>query len=168
MEVGIIDQPQEKVVNFVLFELLERQDIYTHILQKIFLYLDPKSLKNSKLTCSQWKVFIEKEIWKSVSGKKVLQDKLMSNWKDKDFVKVSNINLSFGVTCAECDKDVMVFCMDDGLGKTSKKNCRFGENCIIYLTPPPPYLKSEKQKNEILVCLRPPLPLAKSEKFGSF
>ena len=131
MEVGIIDQPQEKVVNFVLFELLERQDIYTHILQKIFLYLDPKSLKNSKLTCSQWKVFIEKEIWKSVSGKKVLQDKLMSNWKDKDFVKVSNINLSFGVTCAECDKDVMVFCMDDGLGKTSKKNCRFGENCTI-------------------------------------
>ena len=115
MEVGIIDQPQEKVVNFVLFELLERQDIYTHILQKIFLYLDPKSLKNSKLTCSQWKVFIEKEIWKSVSGKKVLQDKLMSNWKDEDFVKVSNINLSFGVTCAECDKDVMVFCMDDGL-----------------------------------------------------
>ena len=39
-----------------------------------------------------------------------------------------------------------------------KKNCRFGENCIIYLTPLPPYLKSEKQKNEILVCLGPPSP----------
>ena len=39
-----------------------------------------------------------------------------------------------------------------------KKNCRFGENCIIYLTPFTPYLKSEKQKNEILVCLRPHLP----------
>ena len=39
-----------------------------------------------------------------------------------------------------------------------KKNCRFGENFIIYLTPFPPYLKSEKQKNEILACLRPPLP----------
>ena len=55
------------------------------------------------------------------------------------------------------------------LGKTSKKNnCRFGENCIIHLTPLPPYLKSEKQKNEILVCLRPPSPPAKSEKFGRF
>ena len=27
-----------------------------------------------------------------------------------------------------------------------------------FTLPPPPYLKSEKQKNEILVCLRPPLP----------
>ena len=49
MEVGIIDQPQEKVVNFVLFELLERQDIYTHILQKIFLYLDPKKFEELKI-----------------------------------------------------------------------------------------------------------------------
>ena len=32
----------------------------------------------------------------------------------------------------------------------------------------PPSLKSEKQKNEILVCLRAPLPPAKSEKFGCF
>ena len=54
------------------------------------------------------------------------------------------------------------------LGKTSKKNCIKSEIGIIYLTPLPPYLKSEKQKNEILVCLRPPLPPAKSEKFGHF
>ena len=27
-----------------------------------------------------------------------------------------------------------------------------------FTLPPPPYLKSEKQKNEILVCLRPPPP----------
>ena len=27
-----------------------------------------------------------------------------------------------------------------------------------FTLPPPPSLKSEKQKNEILVCLRPPLP----------
>ena len=47
-----------------------------------------------------------------------------------------------------------------------KKNCIKSEIGIIYLTPLPPYLKSEKQKNEILVCLRPPSPLAKSEKFG--
>ena len=30
------------------------------ILQKIFLYLDPKSLKNSKQTCNQWREFIDR------------------------------------------------------------------------------------------------------------
>ena len=35
---------------------------------------------------------------------------------------------------------------------TPKKNCIKREIGIIYLTPLPPYLKSEKQKNEILVC----------------
>ena len=54
----------------------------------------------------------------------------------------------------------------DTKGRHQKKNCRFGETFIIYLTPLPPYLKSEKQKNEILVCLRPPLPPAKSDKFA--
>ena len=39
-----------------------------------------------------------------------------------------------------------------------KKNCIKSEIGIIYLTPIPPYWKSEKQKNEILECLRPPLP----------
>ena len=39
-----------------------------------------------------------------------------------------------------------------------KKNCIESEIGIIYLTPLPPYVKSEKQKNEILVCLRRPLP----------
>ena len=43
-------------------------------------------------------------------------------------------------------------------GRHQKKNCIKSEIGIIYLTPLPPYLKSEKQKNEILVCLRPPLP----------
>ena len=38
------------------------------------------------------------------------------------------------------------------------ENCIKSEIGIIYLTPLPPYLKNEKQKNEILVCLRPPSP----------
>ena len=51
---------------------------------------------------------------------------------------------------------------------TYLKNCWKSEIGIIYLTPPPLYWKSEKQKNEILVCLRAPLSPAKSEKFGHF
>ena len=54
----------------------------------------------------------------------------------------------------------------DNKGKHPKKNCMKSEVGVIYLTPLPPNLKSEKQKNEILVCLRPPSPPAKSEKFG--
>ena len=49
-----------------------------------------------------------------------------------------------------------------------QKNGIKSEIGIIYLIPLPPYLESEKQKNEILVCLRPPLHPAKSEKFGRF
>ena len=100
---------------FVLQKLFEREQAYTTILQKIFLYLDPKSLKNCKLTCSQWKVFIDKEIWGSFSARNVLDSKLMSNWKDEDFVEVSRINLSDKAGKFTCDKDVMVFCGDDGL-----------------------------------------------------
>ena len=85
--------------NYVLLKLLQREQAYTPILQKIFLYLDPKSLKNCKLTCSQWKAFIDTEIWGSISARKVLHSKLLSNWKDEDFVKVSKINLCFRVSC---------------------------------------------------------------------
>ena len=58
------------------------------VIQMIFLHLDPKSLKNSKLTCSQWKEFIDRRIWKSPSAKSVLQEKLLLNWKTKHFDEV--------------------------------------------------------------------------------
>ena len=60
---------------------------------------------------------------------------------------------------------ILDFCRETK-GRQPKKKGIKSEIGIIYLTPLPPYLKSEKQKNEILVCLRPPLPPAKSEKFG--
>ena len=92
----------------------EDKHIHTPLLQKIFLYLDPKSLKNCKLTCSQWKEFIDREIWKSISAKKVLYRRLMSNWKDENFVTVNKINLEHRLlyikgTGFACDENVMVF-----------------------------------------------------------
>ena len=99
---------------FVILKLFERGQAYTPLLQKIFLYLDPKSLKNCKLTCSKWKEFIDREIWKSISAKKVLYRRLMSNWKDENFVTVNKINLEHRLlyikgTGFACDENVMVF-----------------------------------------------------------
>ena len=51
------------------------------VLQKVFLYLDPKSLKNCKIVCSQWREFIDRRIWKSKSAKHQLHHKLNSGWK---------------------------------------------------------------------------------------
>ena len=97
----------------VILKLFERGQAHTPLLQKIFLYLDPRSLKNCKLTCSQWNDFIDREIWKSISAKKVLCSKLLSNWKD-DFVTVRKISLEHKACNSEgtevaCDENVMVF-----------------------------------------------------------
>ena len=83
------------------------------ILQKIFLFLDPKSLKNSKLTCSRWREFIERRIWKSPSARKVLHRRLYSNWKNEDQVEVSKIRLDFYPNIVVCDNAVMVFADDE-------------------------------------------------------
>ena len=57
------------------------------VLQKVFLYLDPKSLKNCKITCSQWREFIDRRIWKSKSAKHQLHHKLNSGWKSEEPVR---------------------------------------------------------------------------------
>ena len=53
------------------------------VIQKIFLYLDPKSLKNCKSSCSKWREFIERRIWKSKSARQQLRCKLNSGWKNE-------------------------------------------------------------------------------------
>ena len=83
------------------------------ILQKIFLFLDPKSLKNSKLTCSRWREFIDTRIWRSPSARNVLHGRLSANWKNGDQVKVSKVRLDFYPSIAVCDDAVMVFGDED-------------------------------------------------------
>ena len=83
------------------------------ILQKIFLFLDPKSLKNSKLTCSWWREFINTRISRSPSARNVLHGRLSANWKNGDQVKVSKVRLDFYPSIAVCDDAVMVFGDED-------------------------------------------------------
>ena len=79
------------------------------IIQNIFLHLDPKSLKNSKLTCTQWKEFIDRRIWRSPAAKKILHARLLSNWKDEDEsgVKISKFKLEDYVASLNCDGQVI-------------------------------------------------------------
>ena len=97
------------------------------VLQMIFLYLDPKSLKNSKLTCSQWKEFIDRRIWKSPSAKSVLQEKLLLNWKTKHFdeVPIQGKENSY-IDRMYCDNKVIVF-------RTGKLKERFVAICAYTL-----------------------------------
>ena len=63
MKVTNSDQNNSGNSVYVVPELFSNE--LEEILLKIFLFLDPKSLKNSKLTCSQWKKFIDRRIWGS-------------------------------------------------------------------------------------------------------
>eukprot|EP00092_Neocalanus_flemingeri_P015066 GFUD01016273.1.p1 GENE.GFUD01016273.1~~GFUD01016273.1.p1 ORF type:complete len:387 (-),score=69.86 GFUD01016273.1:41-1201(-) len=54
------------------------------IIQKIFLNLDPLSLKNCKCVCSEWFEFIQKRVWNSKPANKQLKKRLMNQWKFSD------------------------------------------------------------------------------------
>ena len=60
------------------------------IIQKIFLNLDPKSLKNAKLTCTQWREFIDRRIWGSKYARGMLFDELILNWKSLSSLSLEN------------------------------------------------------------------------------
>ena len=84
------------------------------LLQKIFLFLDPKSLKNSKSTCSQWREFIDRRIWKSKVARHQLHHKLISGWKSETPVRMINKELPYQVVSLACDSKVIVCGMENG------------------------------------------------------
>lgn len=55
-----------------------------NVLKEIFLYLDPKSLKNCKLVNSSWCCFIDENLWGSKTGRKELERRLKSQWTDEE------------------------------------------------------------------------------------
>ena len=89
------------IENLFIFELEE-------ILLKIFLFLDPKSLKNSKGTCTKWREFIDRRIWKSKSG--LLDRKLFYQWKTEKPEKCQYKIIPDYVHFLLCDQTVSVIC----------------------------------------------------------
>ena len=53
-------------------------------LQKIFLNLDPKSLKSCRMVNKQWNDFIVSRIWRSPRGKLILQERALDNFFHQD------------------------------------------------------------------------------------
>ena len=87
------------------------------IIQKIFLFLDSKSLKNAKQTCVLWKEFIDRRIWKSKSARGHLYNELIYKWKNEDSVKVWDKDLSeYGmyISFVVCDMQVIVCSLRSG------------------------------------------------------
>ena len=81
METVMSKDYHQQDVNVILENLFDLG--LEEVIQKIFLYLDPKSLKNCKSSCSQWREFIERRIWKSKSARLQLHYKLNSCWKNE-------------------------------------------------------------------------------------
>jgi len=52
-----------------------------YFLQRMFLYLDPASLKTSRCVSRQWNCFIQGRIWNSKVGRRVLKEKMKQLWK---------------------------------------------------------------------------------------
>ena len=81
---------------------------FDEILQKIFLNLDPLSLKNSKCVCSEWRQFITERLWNSKPARKQLQKRLINQWKFHDpFVTEYDFGM-MGVSSLACDDDLIV------------------------------------------------------------
>ena len=53
-------------------------------LQKIFLHVDPKSLKSCRLVNKQWNDFILRRIWRSPRGKMILKERIFENFFNQD------------------------------------------------------------------------------------
>jgi len=103
---------QDVNVNVIIVNLFDLG--LEEVLQKVFLYLDPKSLKNCKSTCSQWREFIHRRIWNSKSAKHQLHHKLNSGWKCEAPVRMINKVLHDYVHYLVCDSEVIVCGLEGG------------------------------------------------------
>ena len=70
-------------MNFDIVSSLFLIDI-DEALQKIFLHLDPKSLKSCRLVNKQWNDFILSRLWRSPRGKMLLKERVFDNFFNQD------------------------------------------------------------------------------------
>lgn len=55
-----------------------------HVLQTIFLHLDPASLANCSRVCGQWHQFVHTRIWGSPRARLVLERRLERRWREEE------------------------------------------------------------------------------------
>ena len=78
-------QSTDELGDFILNRLFDLD--LDEILQKIFLFLDPFSLKNCRCVCHLWNDFITKRVWHSPVGRRQLQNRLIYQWKHSEPLK---------------------------------------------------------------------------------
>ena len=67
-----------------IIELLLLRDL-TRICFQIFQQLDSKTIANSRLVCQVWKAFIDHQFFELPKGKQCLQEKITSNFLNKNY-----------------------------------------------------------------------------------
>ena len=86
-----------------------------NVLRDIFLYLDPISLKNCKLVNSNWCNFIDENLWGSKTGRRELERRLVSQWKDKDNKAVEKLfDIGHNIRSTACDDEIAVLGFNNG------------------------------------------------------
>jgi len=79
------------------------------IIQKIFLYLDPMSLKNCNLVCEEWNQYIHERLWNSQPARKILYNKLIHQWKYGEPLKTEyTYPREYGVNYLAADDEIIV------------------------------------------------------------
>ena len=79
------------------------------LIQKIFLSLDPLSLKSSKCVSSEWFHFIQNRLWSSKPARKQLHNRLINQWKFSEPFVTEYGQGMMGVNFLVCD-DVIIVC----------------------------------------------------------
>ena len=90
---------------------------FDEIIQKIFLNLDPLSLKNSKCVCSEWRQFIQQRLWNNRTARKHLQKRLIYQWKFSEPIVTKYDYVMRGVNSFACDDDLIVCGYSRGLAR---------------------------------------------------
>jgi len=78
------------------------------LIQKIFLSLDPLSLKSCKCVSSEWFHFIQNRLWNSKPARKQLHNRLINQWKFSEPFVTEYGQGMMGVNFLVCDDEIIV------------------------------------------------------------
>ena len=78
------------------------------IIQKIFLNLDPLSLKSCKCVSNEWSHFIQRRLWGSKPARKQLLTRKINQWKFSDPFVTEHGQGMMGVNFLVCDDEMIV------------------------------------------------------------
>ena len=58
---------------------------------KVYLYLDGKSLHSCRQVCKEWNSYIQENIWNCQANRRQQEKRLRGNWLQGKYVKCTNV-----------------------------------------------------------------------------